>query len=519
MKWIGILFVCLLGKLHAQKELVNELIVYWPDAQLVEWSALEGFEKSRPLSQSLIIDHLIFDTEENCSKAASVLRAQAAVVQTNYSVNFRREPNDNLYGQQPNLDRLNMPRLWEEFQGGQTSNGRDIVIAILDSGFDTNHEDLRDNLWQNPAEIVNDGIDNDNNGYVDDVIGWNFVGNQPIPTSDSHGTSVVGILGAEGDNGIGVSGMNWQSQLMLFQISTVADIVSAYDYIIAQRQLYNSSQGAEGAFIAATNASFGLEGQSCNNFPLWAMQYDRLGDVGILTAASTANREWDVDDFGDMPTTCPSDFLVSVANSDSTGALFRSSAWGLESIDLAAPGQGSFSTRPNNNYGAFGSTSAAAPYVTGTIALLYGHPCERFQEMISSDPKAAALMVREAILGSVTLVPPLAALVASGGELAPWQAWQRMDLICEDRELGEIQIFDIGPNPAFGNSFISFDTEGLGPYFVRLYDNVGRMVYETRVTTRPPARVEIPMNGLAVGVYRLGVFDGDRVSWTSLLKM
>ncbi|MEL6393429.1 MAG: hypothetical protein AAFR97_11810, partial [Bacteroidota bacterium] len=80
MKWIGILFVCLLGKLHAQKELANELIVYWPDAQLVEWSALEGFEKSRPLSQSLIIDHLLFDTEENCSEAASVLRAQAAVV-------------------------------------------------------------------------------------------------------------------------------------------------------------------------------------------------------------------------------------------------------------------------------------------------------------------------------------------------------------------------------------------------------------------------------------------------------
>lgn len=480
---------------------------------------MPGLKSFQTLSVSQNIELLAFSNRKDLQQVAKNLEAAGAITEPNQRVDFRLEPNDEFYPQQNNLDRIGFPELWDEFRGGQTDAGKDIVIAILDSGFDFRHEDIEGNLWQNEAEIPFDNIDNDNNGYIDDIFGWNFVGDRPNPSSDTHGSSVTGILGASGDNGIGVSGTNWNSQLMLFQIEMVADIIEAYDYIIEQRRLYNETNGSEGAFVVATNASFGLEGQACSSFPLWADQYDRLGEVGILTAASTANRDWDVDDFGDMPTTCTTEFLITVANSDSTGSLFRSSAWGLESIDLAAPGQGSFTTLPIDRYGGFGSTSAAAPYVTGTIALLYGHPCERFQRLVTEDPKAAALMVREAVIGSVEPVPGLAALIASGGELAPWAAWQRMELICDTRSEDGVVIFDVGPNPVFDNTSISFDTPGSGPYFVRLYDSVGRKIYEDRVTSRPPAKVDINMSGLPVGVYRVGVFDGNRVEWTSLLKM
>lgn len=519
MKWFYSIIFGLVGCLHAQTELSNELIVHYAGTEVAARLVLDGLLEEQTLSETQGIKLLRFATSADRYQAEVQLNAGGAICQSNVEVDFRREPNDDLYQQQPNLERLEIPRLWDQFQGGQTVSGREVVIAILDSGFDTQHEDLIENLWQNPAEIPNDGIDNDDNGFVDDISGWNFPAETPQQTSDTHGTSVTGILGARGDNQIGVSGINWRSKLMLLQINTVADIIAAYDYIIAQRSLYNDSNGEAGAFIVATNASFGLEGQSCNAYPAWGMQYDRMGEVGILTAASTANREWDVDEFGDMPTTCPSDFMIGVANSDDQGDLTQSSAWGAESVDLAAPGRGSFSTRPNNNYGGFGSTSAAAPYVTGTIALLYGHPCERFQRMVAEDPPAAALMVREAIINAVQPVPELRNLLASGGELAPWRAWQRMDILCGQGQADGIEIFDLGPNPVMANTFLSFDTPGPGPYFIRLFDTVGRMLYETRVTSPLPARVELPMSSLPVGVYRLGVYDGEEISWRNLLKM
>ncbi|NJO87455.1 MAG: hypothetical protein HC821_05720 [Lewinella sp.] len=172
----------------------------------------------------------------------------------------------------------------------------------------------------------------------------------------------MGILGARGNNAIGIAGTSWATRLMVFRIQEISDIIAAYDYVLEQRRLWQSSGGQAGALVVATNASFGLEGRFCREFPVWGNMYEALGQAGVLSVASAANRAWNVDDFGDMPTTCTSEFLLGVANSDENDLLFRSSAWGPVSIDLAAPGQGSYTTRTNGTYG--GSVTLAQPLPT-----------------------------------------------------------------------------------------------------------------------------------------------------------
>lgn len=502
----------------AQEAIPNELIVQWrPDAEAN--SSWAGLEKRRTLSPSQTIELLVFRDAESCDQARQLLDQDPAVValQPNALIEFRRTPNDSLFDFQLNLDRLNVPRLWQESTGGTTTNGEEIVVAVLDSGFDVEHEDLQDNLWRNPEEIEGDGIDNDENGFVDDIHGWSFPRNRPRPEVDAHGTSVIGILGARGDNTIGVSGVNWEISMMVLQINDVADIIAAYDYVIEQRRRWQDSNGARGALVVATNASFGLEQTPCNNFPIWAQQYERLGELGILTAASTANVAWDVEDFGDMPTSCTTDFIIGVANADTTDALFRSSAWGTTSVDLAAPGEGSVTTTPNNNYGGFGSTSAAAPYVTGTIALLYSQDCPRLRELTRQNPPEAARMVREAILSSTRPVEFLDRLLVTGGVLDSWGAWRKLEVLCnpEGGPLLSIQAF--APNPARAATEIWFDTPRRGPFEIMIYDALGREARRYQIVALPPAREPLDLSGLATGIYAVSIWDGEELAWKQLI--
>ena len=515
--------ICLLGLLspqllRSQEAIPNELIVQWKTEAGMSQN-FPGLEKRQALSQTQATELLIFADRSSCEQARRALDNHHLLLalQSNHQIEFRRTPNDSLIDFQDNLDRLNIPRLWDESTGGTTVNGEDIVVAVLDSGFDIEHEDLRDNLWHNAGEIDGDGIDNDENGFIDDINGWSFPRDRPRPEVDVHGTSVIGILGAQGNNEIGVSGINWDIRMMLLQINDVADIIAAYDYVIEQRRRWQESNGAEGAFVVATNASFGLEQTPCSNFPIWAQQYDRLGELGILTAASTANVAWDVEDFGDMPTSCTTDFIIGVANSDTTDALFRSSAWGTTSVDLSAPGEGSVTTTPNNNYGGFGSTSAAAPYVTGTIALLYSQDCPRLQTLARQDPPAAARLVREAILSSTRPIEFLDRLLVTGGMLESWAAWRKLEILCnpEGGPLLEIEAFV--PNPARNTTEVWFDTPRRGPYEIRLFDALGREVALYQIEALPPARARLDFPGLTAGIYAVSLWDGEELAWKQLI--
>jgi hypothetical protein len=441
---------------------------------------------------------------------ALLKRREVVSAQWNYLIEWRTSPNDPFFDEQWTLERIGLPRVWEVTQGGLSANGDTIVVAVLDSGFDPTHEDLRDNIWNNPFEIPGDGIDNDQNGFIDDVNGWNFLENSPVQTIFFHGHSVAGIIGARGNNGIGVTGVNMQVRLMLFTIRTVDHIVAAYDYVIQQRQGYNQHGRNAGSFVVATNASFGQSRVFCAQQPVWGAMYDLLGEVGVLTGAATVNSNIDVDVEGDMPSSCPSDFIIAVLNTNRDDRKHPGSGFGKISIDLGSPGQDSYTISLNNDYGTFGGNSAAAPHLTGTIALLYSLPCPALASEARTAPRETALRIRDAILQGVDPLADLAQKTVTGGRLNAFNSMEVIRRQCSPAE-GPLELVRIFPSPASQRVQIAYQAPDFeSNYRLRIFDALGRIVHSQSLA--PPRFgdkvLEIDVNKWAAGAYFVKLEQG-----------
>jgi subtilisin family serine protease len=324
-------------------------------------------------------------------------------------------------GGTPDAD-IDAPEAWDITTGGLTVLGDTIVVAIVDGGCDLNHQDLI--YWHNYAEIPNNGIDDDNNGYIDDYRGWNaYDNNGNIPTN-YHGTHVSGIAAAHGNNALGVSGVNWNTQVMPIAASsgTEAIVVAGYAYALEMRALYNETNGAEGAFIVSTNSSFGVDYGQPENYPIWCAMYDSMGVQGILSCAATANLNINIDIEGDVPTACPSPFMISVTNTTRNDLKNSGAAYGLETIDLGAPGTSILSTVPGNSYSNLTGTSMATPQVTGAIALMFAAADSNLMNTYKNDPAAGALLFRDYLFAGVDVIPALEGITVTGGRLNVYNA-------------------------------------------------------------------------------------------------
>ena len=337
-------------------------------------------------------------------------------------------PNDPNFSAQwalhsPNAD-IRATKAWTLGQGGQTRYGEDIVIAVVDDGVDYSHPNLEGNIWINHDEVPDNGIDDDGNGYIDDIFGWDSRYNKGHINPGFHGTHVAGILGASGNNGLQTTGVNWNVQIMTLAAlgggsNFSSSVLGAYAYALKQKRLWLESGGERGANVVVTNSSFGVDFADCESweYPAWNDMYNALGEAGILSVAATINSEVNVDERGDVPTTCSSPFIISVTNTTSSGQKFRSAGFGKRSIDLGAPGTSILSTVPRGGIENATGTSMSAPHVAGAVAFMHSVASFSLLDFYHTEPSQAALTLKSIMLETVTPQDDLSGVTVSGGRL------------------------------------------------------------------------------------------------------
>lgn len=253
---------------------------------------------------------------------------------------------------------IDAPEAWEKEKGK-----KDIIVSIIDTGIDYNHPDLAANMWKNSAEIPGNGIDDDQNGYVDDYLGWDFVNqdNDPIDDND-HGTHCAGTVGAVGNNRKGVVGVNWQVSLMPLKFLNADGSGSSSD--AAQAIIYAANMGAQ---IMSNSWGGGGSSQTLKD----AIEY--ANSKGALFIAAAGNESNDNDAKPHYPSSYDVENVIAVAATDDRDLLADFSNFGATSVDLAAPGVDVYSTVTGKRYDYFSGTSMATPHVAGAAALVWAH--------------------------------------------------------------------------------------------------------------------------------------------------
>lgn len=446
------------------------------------------------------------------------------IVQYHHYVEIRQFPDDPFFMNQWNFYNdgssggvvdadIDLELAWDLSTGGWTTTGDTIVVAVVDDEFSIPHNDLR--FRKNHDEIPGNGIDDDGNGYVDDHIGYNVTsGNDEMPVG-SHGTHITGIIGAKGDNFLGVAGMNWYMEVLPVSIGNgpvlESNVLLAYEYVRAERKRYDLSGGEEGSFIVATNSSFGIDFAQPDDFPVWCAMYDSLGQLGILNSAATANMNINVDAAGDMPTGCPSNFIIAVNNINKNDEK-SSSAFGEETIDMGAPGALVYSTVMDNAYAYQSGTSMAAPHVAGAVALLMSYACEEFIDNFRENPPVFAAYIKDFLMQGVDPIPDLDGITVTGGRLNVYNAMLLLDDFCMDmpasiNESGSVQPL-VFPNPVHNHLVLAHLPERNDILFT-FADIRGRVVLSGSLSPSTQSTQTIPVHELVPGAYVLGLRTGD----------
>lgn len=324
---------------------------------------------------------------EETAAALIALRARDDVLyaEPNYIRRAELAANDTRYGDLYALKNspVSGAGISAEAAWDTTTGSHNVVVGIVDTGIDITHLDLKDNIFVNTAEVPGNGLDDDNNGFIDDVNGWDFVNQDRTvfdnAAADAHGTHVAGTVGARGNNSLGVVGVNWDVQLMPLKVlgaqgGTDASLLEAFNYAKLMRQ--------RGVNLRVLNNSYGGQGFSQSLYDA----ITELGNAGILFVAAAGNETLNNDFVPTYPASYELPNVISVAASTSSGQFASSfSNRGAQSVHIAAPGENILSTTPygftgtglvpgdtepdGSTYSLFSGTSMASPHVAGAAAL------------------------------------------------------------------------------------------------------------------------------------------------------
>lgn len=316
--------------------------------------------------------------------------------QPDYLVQAEALPNDPLLNQQwPYVNASNPSATINAAAGwDKTTGSGNTIVAVIDTGVDYTHPDLAANMWRNTAEVPGNGIDDDHNGYVDDYYGYNFVNNTGNPMDDSnHGTHVAGILGAVGNNKIGVTGVDWNVRIMALKFldaggkGSTSNALRALNYAVQMGATISNNSWTSPAYDSALEAGI-----------------RNAGLAGHIYVAAAGNLGQNMDVNKLYPGSFAPDNIVTVGGLDSSNRLAGWSNYG-QTVDIAAPGNSIYSTLPKGKYGYMSGTSMATPFVTGALALVR-----------DQNPTWSAQQVIQRVLSTADKLPALNGKI-SGGRL------------------------------------------------------------------------------------------------------
>lgn len=294
-------------------------------------------------------------------------RAEVLYAQPNFIYHIENTPNDPSLGLLWGMSNIRATTAWDTYNGDGN-----FVIAVIDTGIAYNHPDLVDNLWVNPGEIAGNLIDDDGNGYVDDIYGYDFAYGDSDPwDGHSHGTHTSGTIGARGNNATGVVGVNWQIKIMALKMFTdagsgdTADAISAMEYAVDKGVKVSNNSWGGGAFDQGLYDA--IQGAQS------------IGHLFVAAAGNNYGNNNDNNPYYPASYNLPN--IIAVAAIDSNDNLASFSNFGRTTVDLGAPGVDIYSSVPGG-YGYMSGTSMATPHVAGAAALLYGlHPGWTFQQI------------------------------------------------------------------------------------------------------------------------------------------
>lgn len=346
--------------LYKEGELIVKYKDHVSDARMMASHRRHGSMRKKEFRE-FRMDHVKIRPGLSVEKAIREFEADDDVeyAEPNYVLKAVNVPTDPKYYSTWGLTKINAPAAWDN-----TTGSAGVVVAVIDSGIDFNHPDLKANMWVNQAELNGKpGVDDDGNGIVDDIYGYNAVSNNGNPMDDNgHGTHVAGTIGAVGNNGVGVAGVNWNVRIMACKF--LAANGSGYTSDAIECLQYIKKMKARGVNIVATNNSWGGSGYSR------ALSDAINGQRDILFIAAAGNNASNIDTTPTYPANYNLPNVIPVAATTSTDSLASFSNYGRRNVLVGAPGASILSTYPSNRYVYMSGTSMATPHVTGLAALI-----------------------------------------------------------------------------------------------------------------------------------------------------